>query len=160
MLLLSDIQVENSIINGKLKVDSSSDDDFIGFIFGYRDQGHYYLFDWKQGTQTWRGYYAENGMSVKVINTDIPMNYEDLWLTAGNDKVKTIYHNNIAYKDFVEYDFTLKFNNDGHFNIIISNDGTILDDIRYMIPHILRENLEITIIPDNGQCIVLLFLRN
>jgi len=129
VLLLSDIQVENFIINGRWKVDSSSDDDFIGFVFGYKDEGHFYLFDWKKGTQLWNNYYGEQGMSVKVINTDIHLDFGDLWHTAGNDRVKTIYHNNISYEDFEEYDFTLKFSNNGHFNIIISKDGTILDNI-------------------------------
>ena len=129
MLLLNDIKVENSIINGKLKVDSSNDDDFIGFIFGYKDKGHFYLFDWKQKNELWRKFYAEQGMSIKVVNTNKPLQFGDLWHTAGNDRVKTIYQNNISYEDFVEYDFTLKFSGNGHINIIINKGDTVLENI-------------------------------
>ncbi len=45
-------------INGTLRVETTSDDDFIGFVFGYREPlgtgttGDFLLFDWKQGQQS------------------------------------------------------------------------------------------------------------
>jgi hypothetical protein len=127
--LLSDIQVDKCIINGKWRVDTSKDDDLMGFVFGYQDEGHYYLFDWKQTTQVWKGRTCEQGMSVKVINTDTPLLDGDLWMTEGNERVKVIYHNTIPYKDYEDYEFTLKFSGNGYFNIIVKHKGEVLDDI-------------------------------
>jgi len=134
-VLLSDIQVDKCIVNGKWRVDTSKDDDLMGFVFGYQDEGHFYLFDWKQTTQMWKGNNCEQGMSVKVINTDTPILDGDLWMSEGNERVKVIYRNTIPYKDFEDYEFTLKFSGNGHFNIIINiiiiirHDDVVLDDI-------------------------------
>src|SRR5262245_3025287 len=43
--------VANSQIQGSWRVDTSADDDFMGFVFGYQNRGQYYLFDWKQSDQ-------------------------------------------------------------------------------------------------------------
>ena len=40
-VLLSDIQVDKCIVNGKWRVDTSKDDDLMGFVFGYQDEGHF-----------------------------------------------------------------------------------------------------------------------
>ena len=45
-LNLSDAQME-----GTWRVNTSNDDDFIGFVFGYQNSQHFYLFDWKQADQ-------------------------------------------------------------------------------------------------------------
>ena len=42
-------------MEGSWQVQSSSDDDYMGFVFGYQNSSNFYLFDWKQGTQGYVG---------------------------------------------------------------------------------------------------------
>ncbi len=127
--LMSDFESSAERIEGTWRVESNSDDDFMGFVFGYQDRGHFYLFDWKQGNQNHRGY-AEKGMSVKVFHADQdPIDY-DFWPTAGSDNVEVLYHNTIAWQNNTEYRFTLDFQ-PGQFTITVSEEasGTVLDTI-------------------------------
>ena len=73
----------NSTIEGEFQVvNSGSDDDFIGFVFGWvspvSSLGHsvsqydFYLFDWKRGQQTVSGYAASPGMSVCRVQGNFP----------------------------------------------------------------------------------------
>ena len=64
-------------MEGVWRVDTGSDDDFMGFVFGYQDKGHFYLFDWKQYNQTISNRTGLQGMCVKVVNTDITLSEYD-----------------------------------------------------------------------------------
>src|SRR5690606_4520946 len=88
---------------------------------GYQDRGHYYLFDWKQGDQTHRGF-AEAGMTLKVVEVPFGENQEvidpidfDLWPTEGSDNVRVLevdgepLHNTIPWVEDEEYTFFLEF---------------------------------------------------
>ena len=124
-IFLSDTEFVDTTIDGTFIVDSNNDDDLIGFIFGYKDKGHYYLFDWKEKDQD----EAKGGMSIKVVNTDSPIPAIDLWSTSGSDKIKLLYHDNIKYSHRTPYNFTLNYTDKGTFNIIIKQGDIILDNI-------------------------------
>jgi len=129
---LSDIDCVNAKIEGYFSVDTSNDDDFIGFVFGYKDTGHYYLFDWKQahGSDAHSNNSGKQGMSVKLVNTDSTIEEEELWSSLGSgDKVKVLYHNDIAYADKTLYSFSLTYIDEGKFNIVVKQGTKILDDI-------------------------------
>ena len=118
--LLSDIECKDNKIEGSFSVDTTEDDDFIGFVFGYKDIGHYYLFDWKE----------DQGMRVKLINTNDPVKEDELWSSTGaGDKIKILYQNNISYKDETVYNFILNFTDKGIFNITIKQGDKLLDNI-------------------------------
>lgn len=118
--LLSDIECKDNKIEGSFSVDTTEDDDFIGFVFGYKDTGHYYLFDWKENL----------GMRVKLINTNDPVKEDELWSSTGaGDKIKILYQNTISYKDETVYNFNLNFTDKGIFNITIKQGDKILDNI-------------------------------
>lgn len=118
--LLSDIECINNKIEGSFSVDTKEDDDFIGFVFGYKDIGHYYLFDWKE----------DQGMRVKLINSNEAVKEDELWSSTGSgDKVKILYKNNISYLDQTVYNFILNFTDKGSFNIIIKQGDKVIDDI-------------------------------
>ena len=129
---LSDIDCFNAKIEGYFSVDTSNDDDFIGFVFGYKDTGHYYLFDWKQahGSDAHSNNSGKQGMSVKLVNTDSTIEEEELWSSLGSgDKVKVLYHNDIAYADKTIYSFSLTYIDEGEFNIVVKQGTKIIDDI-------------------------------
>ena len=124
-ILLSNFSSLNDRIEGTWRVtDAGGDDDFIGFVFGYQDSQHFYLFDWKQVTQD----AALQGMSVKVVNAPSPVTSE-LWSTAGNgDRVRTIYHNSIPWAVAIDYRFELEFHA-GAFTITVRQGNTVLASV-------------------------------
>jgi len=128
---ISNNNFNDTKIEGSFSVDTTNDDDFIGFVFGYKDLGHYYLFDWKQAEQSDSTLgTAKKGMSVKLVNTDSDVKEADLFTSSGSEnKVQILYHNDVAYKDKTVYKFTLTFTNEGSFNIVIRQGDEILDNI-------------------------------
>ena len=127
-ILVSDFSVGGLLIDGTWRVNTQSDDDFMGFVFGYQGRGKYYLFDWKQLDQNDPLGFAERGMSLKVV--DIPAGDPtggDLWPTAGSPSVDVLRHNTISWNEFTDYQFTLNFNGAGSFAITIKEGATVLE---------------------------------
>lgn len=50
-VVLSDLQVGNALIQGRLAVETTGDDDFIGFVWGWQDPRQHYVMRWKQRYQ-------------------------------------------------------------------------------------------------------------
>ncbi|MBI2376536.1 MAG: hypothetical protein HYV07_21250 [Deltaproteobacteria bacterium] len=71
-IVLSDLVVENARIIGYIGVETSADDDHIGFLWGFQDPAHTYLLTWKQSTQNWTAACgnALSGIAVKKIDSD------------------------------------------------------------------------------------------
>ncbi|HYG09275.1 MAG TPA: putative Ig domain-containing protein, partial [Pyrinomonadaceae bacterium] len=127
-MLLSDFNLSNGEMEGTWRVDTSSDDDLMGFVFGYQNSGQFYLFDWKQSDQPDGLGFAERGMSLKVFNAPTPPDGADFWPTAGNGaRVRTLYHNTIPWNDHTEYGFTLQFR-PGQIKIVVKQGDTVLAD--------------------------------
>lgn len=120
--------VAGTQIQGSWRVNTSSDDDFMGFVFGYQNRGQFYLFDWKQGDQSDPLGFAQAGMSVKVVNTggSDPTD-ADLWPTAGSTSVDVLAHNTIPWDEFVDYTFRLNFT-PGTFEIEVKQGATVLEN--------------------------------
>src|ERR1700730_16187021 len=59
-IFLSDRNLDRQTVEGTWLIQGHTDDDLVGFVFGYRDPGHYYVFDWKGENQG----DAKRGMSV------------------------------------------------------------------------------------------------
>jgi len=125
-ILLSNFNAVGQQIAGSWRVNTSGDDDFMGFVFGYQNRGQYYLFDWKQADQSWPGL-AERGMSVKVVNKGSDPNAADLGLTAGTANVTVLRHNTIPWADFTDYGFILNFSA-GLFEITVKQGATVLEN--------------------------------
>jgi len=128
--LLSDVDITGSTIRGTLRVDGFSDDDYIGFVFGYQNDQQFYLFDWKWLSQWshdgWDVGIAEYGMSIKRV--DARTSVRDLWDTAGTANVKQLYHNWIPWANRTDYEFALTFI-PGDIQIVISQGSTVIADI-------------------------------
>ena len=101
----------------------------MGFVFGYQNQQQFFLFDWKQGDQLSGSALAEAGMTVKLVNADSPLTRMDLWNTDGNgDRVQTLFHNDIPWENFTDYEFDLVFH-PGQFTITVSQGDMVLESI-------------------------------
>lgn len=116
---VSDINYINTEFDGSFEVQTSSDDDFIGFVFGWNGTEDYYLFDWKQNNQ----FYAPLGSSLegftlsKISGSDV-----NFWDHTGTD-INVLASDNSTtngWADNTPYNFTLDYTTS---NINISIDG-------------------------------------
>lgn len=130
-ILLSDEMLTQDRVEGSFSVQTTNDDDLIGFVFGYRDAGHFYLFDWKQTSQTDTLGVAQQGMSIKVVHLDSPIQKADIRPTISPDptRVRTLYTNGIPYEDFREYRFALE-HRPGEIRIEVFDGARLVTSIR------------------------------
>ncbi|PCI97348.1 MAG: hypothetical protein COB15_07865 [Flavobacteriales bacterium] len=120
----------NVLIEGKIKVDTTWDNDMIGFVFGHQnpigggalDPSNVYIntyvFDWKQQTQTYQSLTSEEGFSLYHVNGNINFatttGFEpEFWLRGAvgssvSTSLGTNYANN-GWNDLQEYTFQLQY---------------------------------------------------
>ncbi len=125
----------NTTIRGSFGVETTGDDDYIGFVFGYQspnaingdDAGdfEFFLFDWKQGTQSFGGGLANEGFNLVSVNEQLPSDINPHYWAheddpPGFDVLATDYGENRGWEDNVAYDFELVYNED---RITISIEG-------------------------------------
>jgi len=136
----------NSQFGGKIIVETSGDDDFIGFALGFQPgdtenpDANYLLIDWKQSDQNFNwggnnspGGNAQAGLAVSRIN-GIP-DFDELWqhedLDPNNDGGVTelargITLGNTGWDDNTEYEFEFVFTQN---NLKVFVDGNLEIDI-------------------------------
>jgi hypothetical protein len=141
-IFVSDRNLDRQTVQGTWLVEGGSDDDLIGFVFGYRDPGHFYVFDWKGASQD----KAKRGMSVKMVDVAYdgapfgklepgkPFEESELWDTAGAPgKIRLLHHEDTPGWNFNRpYVFRLDFGA-GEFRIVVNDGATTLYD------HTLRD---------------------
>ncbi|WDE12054.1 PEP-CTERM sorting domain-containing protein [Thalassomonas haliotis] len=120
---LSENTYINTEFNGTFGVETSSDDDYIGFVFGYNNSDDYLLFDWKQGEQS----SAYSGFTLSQISGS----NVDLWRHSGSDLtvLASDYTTRDSFKGWLDntsYNFTLDFTSSG---IRIDIDGSTIFDV-------------------------------
>lgn len=125
-------------IDGSWQVLTSSDDDYMGFVFGYQNSSNFYLFDWKQGTQGYQGT-ANEGMTIKKMTGGTGDGLVDLSLAEFWENTTDLGDMEILAKNqgsgkgwdnFVLYDFNLDFNTTaGEFTINVKEGATALWDV-------------------------------
>lgn len=101
-------------ITGKFGVQTDSDDDLIGLVFGWQDPQNFYLLDWKQSGQILQPCgEAKVGVALKRVKAGSPVaDCADLWDSAGTSKVSPltdVTRNATGWKDNTLYDFRIRF---------------------------------------------------
>ncbi len=135
-ILLSDLDFEQGSLTGAFHVDTTADDDLIGFVFGYQDKGDFYLMDWKQGGQDFCTADVFEGVSLKRIQaggealvcTDF---FESLGTSKTTVLVKAIPP---GWKDFVTYQWTLTIDAEKVVTITIAEGEKILHELSHPLP--------------------------
>ncbi len=107
-----DSQSELFELTGKIKVTTSSDDDFIGFVLGYRDgdfnadNTDYLLIDWKQGDQSG----ARKGLAISHIANRL---VNGAWAHSATQGVTELQRGftlgDRGWSDYAEYVFRITF---------------------------------------------------
>ncbi|MCU0780567.1 MAG: hypothetical protein MUF04_05620 [Akkermansiaceae bacterium] len=125
-ILLSDINVANQVIWGKCG--SGTAPDFMGFVFGYQDRGHFYLFDWKKTTDSYLTFgTAPAGMRLRSFHVaEGDPSGRDFWAADDAARVTVLRQNNLVWAGGIDYDFSLRFT-PGSFVIRIWQGDTVLE---------------------------------
>lgn len=122
---------QNTLLRGSIEVQTSGDDDFIGFVLGYQDgelfsdSADYYLVDWKQANQSG----ALEGMAFSHVTGDAGTGVSgtdtsaDLWNHAGvvNELARASTLGSTGWSDNTEYLFEISFT--------ATNIQVLIDDI-------------------------------
>lgn len=136
---LNNVNQTSYSIDGTWQVQTNSDDDYMGFVFGYQNSSNFYLFDWKQGTQSYVGQTANEGMTIKKMTggtgdglTDLSL--AEFWENTGDvgdmDVLATNHGGTKGWADGMLYDFHLDFNTTaGEFSIVVKEGLTTLWDV-------------------------------
>ena len=129
-------------LSGTIKVETTDDDDFIGFVLGFdggeldgtsADPIDYWLVDWKQGDQSHLGEFAPKGLALSHV-TGVSANGSELWGHVGDvdQVVRGTNLGSTGWANNTEYDFDLVFTDSliqVYVNGIleISHGGSFLD---------------------------------
>jgi hypothetical protein len=124
----------NVEVMGKFSVETTTDDDLIGFVFGYQDPQHFYLFSWKQESQvdpicgT-----CEQGATLKLMSSEAALTYcADFWSSSGTAQANVLVptaSNPSGWVDNAVYDFRL-LHQPGHIEIEVRQGSTVVVSIQ------------------------------
>lgn len=112
----SDFQAFGSELRGTIRVNTTSDDDFIGFVLGFNPgdatagSTDFLLVDWKQGTQAGTGCSGPAGLAISRVTAGFATT-NDLWCHNGSVQqlARGTTLGNVGWADNTLYDFSLEY---------------------------------------------------
>jgi hypothetical protein len=108
----------NTVLRGSIRVGSSGDDDFVGFVMGYTsptaggNDMNYVLLDWKQASQTFGGVVANEGFALSRVNGTITDYLPGFWGHADSaqfDVLGTNFSSSNGWADNTTYSFEIAY---------------------------------------------------
>jgi hypothetical protein len=113
-------------LSGQIRVNTTSDDDFIGFVLGFNAgdltnaAADYILIDWKKGNQTFGGFFAPAGLAISRVTGALTNN--DAWGHVGSvdELARGATLGSTGWVSNTTYEFDIAFTAG---NITVSVDG-------------------------------------
>ncbi len=111
----------NTALSGSIEVQTTSDDDFIGFVLGYQAgelnsaASDFWLIDWKQTNQSVNGHLGNEGLALSHVTNASQVNaYTDFWSHSGGvrEVARATNLGSTGWADNTEYLFDLVFTDD------------------------------------------------
>lgn len=107
---------QGKVLSGKIKVETTSDDDFIGFVLGYKSGNaaasstDFILIDWKQGNQVGYGCTGRAGLAISRVSGGLPDSAAS-WCHSGTtaELQRATNLGSTGWIDNTEYAFDLIF---------------------------------------------------
>jgi hypothetical protein len=108
----------NTTIRGSIEVQTTSDDDYIGFVLGFNGPAstgndmNFVLFDWKQVNQSSGGFLASEGFALSRVNGTITNYVPGFWGhtdSAEFDVLATDFGSTRGWADNTAYDFEILY---------------------------------------------------
>lgn len=120
VFFLPESNAQGTSLSGTIQVQTTSDDDFIGFVLGYQDgelnstNADFWLIDWKQNTQPFSGGTGFAGLSLSHVTGDIangPNAANSFWphISTVNEVQRATNLGSTGWGDGIEYTFDLTF---------------------------------------------------
>ncbi|NYZ66260.1 fibronectin type III domain-containing protein, partial [Endozoicomonas sp. SM1973] len=115
---ISDFELAGNRFEGKFKVEDTGDDDFIGFVFGFKDlESPFYLFSWKKNNQ---GAAKEGFSIIKIVKPTSNRDY--FWNLTSNEHIKVLsqtFASDRGWAPHKEYRFSLSYQVNGNIRVHI-----------------------------------------
>lgn len=108
----------NTVLRGKIRVNTTSDDDFVGFVMGFNGPAStgndmdFVLLDWKQTSQNNGGFLAQRGMALSRVQGTITQPLPGFWghtESAEWDVLATNYGTTLGWADNTQYEFEIHY---------------------------------------------------
>lgn len=108
----------NTTIRGSINVETSGDDDYIGFVFGFNGPAstgndmNFVLFDWKQADQSSGGFLAREGLAISRVIGTITDYLPGFWGhtdSAQFDVLATDFGSTRGWADNTQYNFEILY---------------------------------------------------
>ncbi len=107
---------QGTALNGKIKVVTSDDDDYIGFVLGYNSgeissgSTDFFLVDWKQGDQHYGGATGYAGLAISHVTNSTNW-WPNFWSHQGGvtEIERGASLGSTGWGDHTEYDFNIVF---------------------------------------------------
>jgi methionine-rich copper-binding protein CopC len=128
---ISDFDLTDSSFQGTFAVETSSDDDYIGFVFGFNDNdgnpstldSPFYLLSWKQTNQSHTGY-GEAGFKVVKVTDPVNYNYWDVETSSYGTVLHRLTESDKGWRDYEVYEFFLSYQPlEGQIRVIVNRES-------------------------------------
>lgn len=138
-------ELDNATITGTFGVNTATDDDWVGFMWGIQDASHFYVFTWKQIDQvgnTCGGVETFAGMQVKVIDVVDeamePLSCPDIHAATDTNNSRLLVSvdqfTTDGWEDNTDYVFRLTHRSDGEITISVhrANNNMLVAESTFM----------------------------